>query len=187
MQIHIARKGAQLGVFTSEEVRAGLATGRFITTDLAWREGMAEWSPASQVPGLPAGCLGAAVPPPPGPAASPLPPVMPASGSPSVGDAAISLLVPVGVDGFAMASGYLAFLAPLMFVALLPGLGELRIVFPLPGLLGCALGLIALRRLKRNPSARGKVRAWMGVALPAAVFALMLVAVFAGGLRLGDS
>ncbi|MFM8904035.1 MAG: GYF domain-containing protein [Verrucomicrobiota bacterium] len=50
MQIHIARKGAQLGVFTSEEVRAGLATGRFITTDLAWREGMSEWKALGEWP-----------------------------------------------------------------------------------------------------------------------------------------
>jgi len=50
MQIHIARKGAQLGVFTSEEVRDGLASGRFAGTDLAWREGMAEWKGLGEWP-----------------------------------------------------------------------------------------------------------------------------------------
>ncbi|MFM9167489.1 MAG: DUF4339 domain-containing protein [Verrucomicrobiota bacterium] len=50
MQIHIARKGTQLGVFTSEEVRDGLASGRFAGTDLAWREGMAEWKALGEWP-----------------------------------------------------------------------------------------------------------------------------------------
>ncbi len=50
MQIHIARKGAQLGVFTDDEVRAGLAAGRFNAADLAWREGMAEWKALGEWP-----------------------------------------------------------------------------------------------------------------------------------------
>lgn len=50
MQIHIARKGALLGVFTAEEVLAGLAAGRFVATDLAWREGMAEWKGLGEWP-----------------------------------------------------------------------------------------------------------------------------------------
>lgn len=48
MEIHVARKSVSLGTFKPEEVRAGLATGRFITTDLAWREGMAEWKALSE-------------------------------------------------------------------------------------------------------------------------------------------
>lgn len=43
MQIHVARKSTQLGVFSAEEITEGLATGRFVATDLAWREGMASW------------------------------------------------------------------------------------------------------------------------------------------------
>ena len=50
MQIHIARKGAQLGVFNLEEVRPGLSGGRFLPTDLAWREGMAAWKPLGEWP-----------------------------------------------------------------------------------------------------------------------------------------
>ena len=48
MQIHVARPPAQLGVFSQEEVAAGLQSGRFLPTDQAWREGMAAWSPLSQ-------------------------------------------------------------------------------------------------------------------------------------------
>ncbi len=45
MQIHVARNSAQLGIFSSEEVIAGLQSGRFLASDLAWREGMAAWTP----------------------------------------------------------------------------------------------------------------------------------------------
>ena len=45
MQIHVARNSAQLGVFSPEEIHAGLASGRFLAADLAWREGMPTWTP----------------------------------------------------------------------------------------------------------------------------------------------
>jgi len=38
--IHITRGTTGLGTFSEEEVREGLRTGRFISTDLGWREGM---------------------------------------------------------------------------------------------------------------------------------------------------
>ena len=45
MQIHVARHQQQLGVFAAEDVIAGLSSGRFLASDLAWREGMAAWTP----------------------------------------------------------------------------------------------------------------------------------------------
>ena len=45
MQIHVARHQQQLGVFAAEEILAGLSSGRFLASDLAWREGMAAWTP----------------------------------------------------------------------------------------------------------------------------------------------
>ncbi len=45
MQIHVARNSTQLGIFSSEEIIAGLQSGRFLASDLAWREGMAAWAP----------------------------------------------------------------------------------------------------------------------------------------------
>lgn len=45
MQIHVARNSAQLGVFAPAEITAGLQSGRFLASDLAWREGMAAWIP----------------------------------------------------------------------------------------------------------------------------------------------
>ena len=45
MQIHVARHQQQLGVFAAEDIIAGLSSGRFLASDLAWREGMAAWTP----------------------------------------------------------------------------------------------------------------------------------------------
>ena len=79
---HINRSGTSLGTFSEEDVRAGLRSGRFLGTDLGWREGMATWQPLAQISefaqDIPV--AGAAVPPPPQ-AASPgsIPPVTAAS------------------------------------------------------------------------------------------------------------
>ncbi len=50
LQIHIARQTIQLGVFSAEEVAAGLANGRFTRLDLAWTNGMAAWKPLGEWP-----------------------------------------------------------------------------------------------------------------------------------------
>jgi hypothetical protein len=47
--IHVARDGTNIGTFSTEEVREGLRTGRFLPTDMAWEAGMADWRPLSQV------------------------------------------------------------------------------------------------------------------------------------------
>jgi hypothetical protein len=49
--IHVARDGAKLGEFTLEQIRAGLTSGQFRPTDLAWQSGMAEWRPLSELVG----------------------------------------------------------------------------------------------------------------------------------------
>jgi hypothetical protein len=46
--IHVNRGATSLGAFPEEEVREGLRTGRFASTDLGWREGMPSWKPLSQ-------------------------------------------------------------------------------------------------------------------------------------------
>ena len=50
MQIHVARNSAPLGVFAPEDIVAGLSSGRFHASDLAWREGMAAWTPLGDWP-----------------------------------------------------------------------------------------------------------------------------------------
>ena len=46
--IHINRGGQNLGTFNSTEVQAGLDSGRFVGSDLAWRSGMENWKPLGQ-------------------------------------------------------------------------------------------------------------------------------------------
>jgi len=46
--IHVNRGATSLGTFSEEDVRDGLRTGRFLSTDLGWREGMPSWQPLSQ-------------------------------------------------------------------------------------------------------------------------------------------
>ena len=46
--MHINRGGTNLGTFSEEEVHAGLRAGRFVGTDLGWRDGMPAWKPLSQ-------------------------------------------------------------------------------------------------------------------------------------------
>jgi hypothetical protein len=60
MQIHVARHQQQLGVFAAEDIAAGLSSGRFHASDLAWREGMAAWTPLGDWPEF----RGAGLPPP---------------------------------------------------------------------------------------------------------------------------
>src|SRR5881396_3730648 len=50
--IHVNRGATSLGVFSEQEVREGLRTGRFAPGDIGWREGMANWQPLSQFPEL---------------------------------------------------------------------------------------------------------------------------------------
>jgi hypothetical protein len=67
--MHINRGGTNLGTFSEEEVRSGLRAGRFVGTDLGWREGMPAWKPLSQFAEFAADFAAAAsppVPPPPG-------------------------------------------------------------------------------------------------------------------------
>lgn len=63
--IHINRAGSNLGIFSEDDVRAGLGSGQFASTDLGWREGMANWQPLSQFPELAAEAPGGAATPPP--------------------------------------------------------------------------------------------------------------------------
>lgn len=62
------------------------------------------------------------------------------------GNQATSLLLPIGVNGWAIAASY---------VALFPCVIPLAPIF----------GFIALRRLKKNPYQRGKVRSWFAILL----------------------
>lgn len=51
--IHIARDGQALGRFADDDVAEGLMEGKFLPTDLAWRDPMPNWVPLSEFPDLP--------------------------------------------------------------------------------------------------------------------------------------
>ena len=79
--IHVNRGATSLGAFPEEQVREGIRAGRFLPSDLGWREGMSSWQPLSQFTEF-AGDIGAApassAPPPQAPAA---PAIAPSAGS----------------------------------------------------------------------------------------------------------
>src|SRR3954470_17695243 len=52
MQIHVARDGKELGVFSLEEINRQLAAGTLRLSDQAWYEGAAGWAALSTVPGV---------------------------------------------------------------------------------------------------------------------------------------
>src|SRR5216117_3398572 len=80
--IHVNRGATSLGVFSEEEVREGLRTGRFAPSDIGWREGMATWQPLSQFPELSAATAVSSAPPPQTGATARLEPLAPRSGLP---------------------------------------------------------------------------------------------------------
>jgi hypothetical protein len=63
MQIHVARGGQALGIFSEEEVRNGLASGQFQGSDHGWTEGQSGWTPLSTFPGLAAAAATSVAPP----------------------------------------------------------------------------------------------------------------------------
>lgn len=49
--IQVNRGETKLGIFTEEEIREGLRTGRFLPTDFYWQEGMPTWLTLDRFPG----------------------------------------------------------------------------------------------------------------------------------------
>ncbi len=49
MNIHLARNGLSLGVFSEKRVREGFVQGEFLATDLFWIEGTGSWRPLGEL------------------------------------------------------------------------------------------------------------------------------------------
>jgi len=83
--IHVNRGATSLGAFPEEQVREGIRSGRFLSSDLGWKEGMANWQPLSTfaefTSDFPTAAAAAAAPP---QAPTPSGAVAPAAGSTSV-------------------------------------------------------------------------------------------------------
>jgi hypothetical protein len=72
--IHVNRGATSLGAFPEEQVRDGIRAGRFLPTDLGWKEGMANWHPLSNFAEFAADFPATAAAPPQQSPATPLPP-----------------------------------------------------------------------------------------------------------------
>lgn len=138
MQIHVARDGKELGVYSLEEVNRQLAAGSLRLTDQAWYEGAAGWAALSTVPGVSAT--------PSTPAAAPVSPAVVATPSPLVPQrkneqlAVLSLIFSLlGVCGFCCG----------LFLA--------------SAVAGIVCGHIALSRIKANPELEGRNLAVAGL------------------------
>jgi hypothetical protein len=84
--IHVNRGATSLGAFPEERVREAIRSGRFLASDLGWKEGMASWQPLSQftefASDFTAAAPSAAAPPPQTPVTTPSPmPAPPLAGA----------------------------------------------------------------------------------------------------------
>ncbi len=52
MQWYYSKNGSQLGPISAEELQSKVLSGEIAKTDLVWKDGLADWLPAGQVPEL---------------------------------------------------------------------------------------------------------------------------------------
>jgi hypothetical protein len=158
MQIHVARDGKELGIFSLEEINRQLAAGTLRLSDQAWYEGAAGWAALSTVPGTTAAA----------PASAPQISSAPAPGAP------IALVTQKKTE-------------PLAIVALVfGGLGIFGFccgLFLAAAVAGVVCGHLALSKIKSNPELEGHGLALSGMIIGYAAIGIWLVWVlFFGGL-----
>jgi hypothetical protein len=147
MQIHVARDGKELGVYSLEEINRQLAAGTLRLTDQAWYEGAAGWAALSTVPGVGAAPASAA----PAGATPPVSP-LPVTATPAVTPA---VLVPQRKNEP---------LAVLSLIFSILGLcGFCCGFFLTAAIAGIVCGHIALSRLKATPEMEGRNLAMAGL------------------------
>lgn len=158
MQIHVARDGKQLGVFSLDEINRQLAAGTLRLSDQAWYEGAAGWAALSTVPGVTAAAPASAT------QISPAP-------TPS---AAVTLAPQKKVEPLAIASLVLSGIAICGFCC---GL------FLVAAIAGVVCGHLALSKIKANPELEGHGLAMSGIIIGYVAIGLVLIRIlFFGGL-----
>jgi uncharacterized protein DUF4190/uncharacterized protein DUF4339 len=158
MQIHVARDGKQLGVFSLDEINRQLAAGTLSPSDQAWYEGAAGWAALSTVPGVTAA------------APSTTPQISPAP----MPNAAVTLAPQKKVEPLAIASLVLSGIAICGFCC---GL------FLLAAVAGVVCGHLALSKIKANPELEGHGLAMSGIIIGYVAIGLVLIRIlFFGGL-----
>lgn len=143
MQIHVAREGKELGVFSLEEINRQLAAGTLHLSDLAWYEGAAGWAPLSTVPGVGA------------PPASAVPPVTTVAPAPTAAAPAV-VVSPRKSEQLAVLS---------LIFSILGLCGFCCGFFMTAAVAGIICGHIALSRIKANPELEGHGLAMAGLVI----------------------
>ncbi len=140
-----AKNGAQQGPLPTEELKTRIAMGEVSPTDLAWCEGMADWTPVGEIPQLKIEApVREDAPPPVAAAPSPYqPPVSPAA-SPSPAQMIPGQPPSQGMAIGSMVCGILAFI----------GCCAWYLAGPL-ALVAVVLGHIAIAKIKADPAANG--------------------------------
>lgn len=159
MQIHVARDGKQLGIFSLEEINRQLAAGTLNLSDQAWYEGAAGWAALSTVPGVSAA---------PAPSSAPQISPAPAPGAPmtlapqrKTEPLAIMALVFGGIGIFGFCCG----------------------LFLIAAVAGVVCGHLALSKIKANPELEGHGLALSGLIIGyIAIGGWLIWVVFFGGL-----
>ena len=140
MQIHVARDGKELGVFSVEEINRQLASGTLRETDLAWHEGAAGWAALSTVPG-----------------------VTSAPASSAAGVSSTTLAVTPAIVVPQRKSEQLAVLS--LIFSILGVFGFCCGFFLVAGIAGIVCGHLALSRIKANPELEGHGLAMAGLVI----------------------
>ncbi len=165
MNWYYAKNGAQQGPVTLEDLKSHIAMGELAPTDLAWREGMADWLPVSDIAELKAEAPPARTEAEPSmPAQFPVAPSAPAPAEPyRVPSAAPAPAGPAQmVPGQAPSQG-------LAIGSMVCGILALVIccvwfLSPVLGLVAIVLGVIAHSKIKSDPARyRGKGMATTGI------------------------
>jgi hypothetical protein len=156
MQIHVARDGKELGVYSLEDVNRQLAAGTLRLTDQAWYEGAADWAALSTVPGVSAAPASATAP-------------TPVSAAPVVTTAATPTAAVVPQRKTEQ-------LATLSLIFSILGLcGFCCGFFLMAAIAGIVCGHIALSRIKANPELEGHGLAMAGLVIGYVAIASWLV------------
>lgn len=132
---HVLVDRAPVGPLSESELTAWAYSGRLRPHDLVWSPSMPGWTPARRAQPFAAVFAGVATTPP----------------AKMGDDPMLRWLLPVGRSGWAIAAGYLAFFAVL--------------IFPAPFAL--ATGIVAVVVIRRNPSKHGMGRAIFGIVMGA--------------------
>jgi hypothetical protein len=170
MQIHLARNGQAIGVFSLDEVNRQLAAGTLTGTDLAWYEGAAGWAALSTVPGVNVGVTTASASAIPTPTVAPAITPAPFAQAP-VGPAHYPVTPVAPTEPLAIWSFVLSLVGALGFCC-----------GPIPLLAGVICGHLALPKFRARPDLQGRGLAIAGLVIGYIAIAGWLIwVVFLGG------